>query len=175
MRVARFVLLCSIAMVIASCGSPSAPTVGPAPDVRGVWGPSGTLLPWRWTLSSLSNPGSVESTSCDGVLDISSQDGNSFSGRFTVACASGRSSGSIRDGSMTGTGRISFRLVTEEGPDPGVPIQWNNSSCRVTDPQSYEGAASAAPGGVINASRVQTMNCPSGPVQIAATFLGGRR
>jgi hypothetical protein len=115
--------------------------------------------------------GSTQSTACDGELDITSQTASSFTGRFTVVCSSWRSAGSIREGSISDTAAISFRLTADDGPDPGLPPPWLNPSCRVTDPMRYDGSLIA---GNLSVNRVQAMDCPTGRIQLTASFVGRR-
>ena len=118
--------------------------------------------------------GVFNEAACMGTLDITSQNGSAFSGRFTIACASGPSSGSVRDGQITGDGHISFRLAAEDGPDPGIPVVWAGfASCRVTDPQTYNGSLTSS--NTISADRIQFVDCPEGRVQLTASFSGSHR
>jgi hypothetical protein len=171
MTVARLVVVFSISVGIASCGSPSAPSGAQVPDVRGTWRNAAPAPLWQWVLSYTAD-GSTQSTACDGELDITAQSASSFAGRFRIECSSWRSSGSIRDGAVSDAGAISFRLTAEDGPDPGLPPPWLNPSCRVTDPMRYDGSLMA---GNLSVNRVQAMDCPSGRIQLTASFVGTRR
>src|SRR5262245_46841287 len=117
MKVARFIVFLSVSMVIASCGSPSEPSSAQVPNVRGTWRNAASTPLWQWVLSYTAD-GSTQSTACDGELDITSQTASSFTGRFTIVCSSWRSSGSIREGSVSESGGVSFRLAADDGPDP---------------------------------------------------------
>ena len=167
---ASFVL--ALVVLVVSCGgSPSSPSVAAPPDVRGSWAGFPALRAWEWTQTYPAAPtGSTTSTSCPGAIEITSQSGNAFAGRFSVECPAGRSAGLVQDGNVTGTGRISFRLAVQEGPEPGVPAIWAFATCRVTDPQTYEGSLTSAT--TMSANRIQFMDCPQGRVQLTAAFSG---
>ena len=162
----------ALAVFAVSCGdSPSSPNVAAPPDIRGLWAGFPALRAWEWTQTYPTAPtGSTSSTSCPGAIEITSQNGNAFTGRFSVECSAGRSAGLIQDGTVTGTGRISFRLAVQEGPDPAVPVAWGFAICRVTDPQTYEGSLTSA--NTMSANRVQFMDCPQGRIQVTAAFSG---
>jgi len=159
----------TLAVLVVSCGgSPSSPSVAAPPDVRGSWAGFPALRAWEWTQTY--QTGTNSSTACPGAIEITSQNGNAFTGRFSVECPAGRSAGLVQDGQVTGTGRISFRLAVEEGPDPGVPAAWAFATCRVTDPHTYEGSLTSAT--TMSANRIQFMDCPQGRVQLTAAFSG---
>lgn len=172
---ARVLFVSCVAAIVTTCGSPSSPTAAP-PDVRGSWtNVSANGAAWQWTQTyATASPGATTSTACKGALDVTSQNGSTFSGRFAIDCAAGQSSGAVRDGQIKADGHISFRLVAEEGPDPGVPVVWAGfASCRVTDPQTYDGSLTGA--NTISADRIQFMDCPEGRVQVTASFSGTHR
>ena len=171
MRTGRL-LIVWLAAFAPSCASPSSPTQGQA-DLRGSYGGLGNA--WRWNESDSNAPGSSRSTSCDGGLDITSQDGSSFGGRYSIDCSlrgRGRFSGTVREGRLSFNNQVSFRLVTEEGGDPGIPSEWSDASCKMSDPQRYEGSLA---GGSLSVSRFITLDCPQGNFLLASTFQGTRR
>ena len=114
MNARRSWLPLSLAALVASCGSPSGPTE--VPDFRGSWG---SVSPWRWTNSATSAPdnqGTWTSAGCDGVIEITSQNGSAFAGTYRIDClSSGRSSGAVLDGQLGPNGGISFRLSAAAG------------------------------------------------------------
>jgi hypothetical protein len=166
----RFCLVACLLALLASCGgSPSVPTE--EPDVLGSW--SNLSSSWRWSESYVYAPLS-RTAGCDGVLEITSQAGASFEGRYAIDCPdSGRSSGAVVDGHVSPSGELSFRLGVEDGWAPGIPPAWVYSSCRLSsDSEAYQGSIV---GGVIEARRLQVLDCPPGGVRVSASFQGDRR
>ena len=171
MKARRSWLPLSLAALVASCGSPAAPTE--VPDFRGSWG---SVFPWRWTASPTNAPdnqGSFSSTGCDGVIEITSQNGSAFAGTYRIDClSSGRSSGAVLDGQLGPNSGISFRLSATEGFDPGVlPGSVTPPCVPGTDSGTYMGSVV---GGAISVRRLQTLQCLTGGVQVTAAFSGVR-
>ena len=170
MAARRFTLVVCLVALVTSCGSPSAPTE--EPDVRGFWG--GTPSSWNWSDSYTYSPGTSRTAACSGALEITSQDGGSFGGRYAIDCpASGRSSGAVFDGHINPNGQLLFRLRADEGWGPGLLPGWFDPPCRLSaDPETYEGSVV---NGSIAARRVQMLDCSSGRVLVTAGFQGVRR
>ena len=161
--------LCLV-VLLASCGSPSSPA-STAVDLSGRWG--GTPAAWQWSEASVADGLPVRSSACPGTLDLTSQPGGTFQGRYRIECASaGVSAGDVVDGRIDATGRISFRLVRAEGWDPAVIPGWFDSSCRAEgDPDTYEGSLRE---GAIDARRFRALDCPGGRVTASSAFNGRR-
>jgi hypothetical protein len=169
MHIRHAALVACAALLATSCGSPSEPEAEP-PDIRGVW-TTGTGRTWFWGVRSLAAPSIVETTACQGSLDITEQIGASFAGRYTISCTTARSSSGLVDGLADGNGQLSFRLRTEQGGPPELLPERLNYPCPVgSDPGIYEGTFDRE----ISARRLVTVECPSGQIQVTASFLGAR-
>jgi len=161
-----------VAVVIASCGSPTAPTSG-ATDLRGSY----TASPFPWHRSEVTTyaqpPGNSAQTDCRGTLDVTSQDGTTFSGRYSIDCLrSNVYTGTVVDGRIGPSTQLSFRIVAETGGDPAVPPAWSGVNCHETDPERYEGTVN---GSSLNVSRTVVMDCPQGRVLLTSSFNGIRQ
>jgi hypothetical protein len=166
----RFTLVVILAGFVAACGSPSTPTA--APDVRGSFG--GTPVSWRWSESANDSGDAHGTGACGGTLEITSQSGRAFAGRYTIDCTgNGQSSGTLTDGTIGSGGQLSFRLTAEQGWAPGILPIWDNGRCPLAPgADRYEGTLT---GTSIAARRVQVLNCPEGTIQVTAAFQGDRR
>ena len=174
MHVHRATLAVCAAVFAASCGSPSGPD-GDVPDIVGTWS-SGSRT-WGWSLTSAVVPGqNVATTGCQGSLQVTEQNGNAFSGRYSITCSGtvGSSSGTVLGGQVGERGGVvSFRLRADDGWAPGLfPTANFSPPCPVTrDPEAYTGAIF---GGTMTVSRVQALGCEPLPVLVTASFSGFR-
>jgi hypothetical protein len=169
MRVRRAALIaCSVALA-ASCSSPSEPPE--EPDLRGVW--SGGRA-WYWSTRNDATPNQWGVSQCAGDVDITEQEGASFTGRYAITCTSGSGSAGRVDGRVGSDGQLSFRLETEQGMAPGLlPAAVGSLDCPVvSDSVVYEGTVAYGP---LSAHRFQELDCPSGRIRVSASFEGARR
>jgi hypothetical protein len=165
----REILVALLSSVVISCSSPSEPTA-PPPDLRGVF--AGPAVSWRW--SDAINEMSGRTSGCAGRIEITSQSGASFEGRYSIDCSGeGTSAGVVESGMVGSSGTVSFRLREQQGWAPGLLPGWYNPPCATTvDSRSYEGTFRD---GSLDVRRVLTLECLAGRVVVTARFLGSRQ
>jgi hypothetical protein len=171
MQTGRSLLVVVCGILAISCGSPSAPTDS-STNLTGSWGSA-----WRWSEVAVYNQGltggpSTQVRECTAAIDITSQNANSFAGRYAIECAATRYSGAVTDGHLSFNNQVSFSIVAETGGDPAVAAGWSYPSCQIADPHRYEGTLS---GDALNVSRNLTIDCPPGRLLVSSTFQGTRR
>jgi hypothetical protein len=89
-------------------------------------------------------------------------------------CTSGgQSSGAIVGGQVLPDGKVSFRLRTDQGFDPGVPPGWFDPGCQsAAEGTAYEGWLRS--GTILDVARGQSVTCPPGRVVVTNVFYGSR-
>ncbi len=170
MKPNRWVAPTSLLALLVACNSPSAPTTD-VPDLRGTWRSPGRS--WNWSESYTYSPGATATGGCDGELVIDLQSGRSFQGRYAIECTGEPASGRLVDGDIGPDGRLSFRLVPEEGWDPGRgprAAEWVCSS--LDEPPVFEGSLVQSS---IDTQRSERLTCPPGLIIVTATFRGERQ
>lgn len=172
MKPLRSAVPASLLTLLLGCSSsPSTPTAE-VPDLRGTWRSPG--LSWNWSENHTYAPGTTSTGGCDGELIIDVQSGSSFQGRYAIECSGGgRSSGRVGEGDVRAGGEISFRLVAEEGWNPGRGPRAAGWSCSSFDESpAFEGSLV---GNSIDAQRSERLTCPPGPIIVTAHFRGNRQ